>query len=75
MVSYDLQKAIDTINHSILFTKLEALGLSEDVVRWFPSYLSDQQQLVDVSGTFSSCDKIRCGFPQGLILGPLLFLI
>ena len=75
MVLLDLQKAFDTVDHSILLTKLEALGLSEDVVRWFRSYLSDRQQLVDVSGTFSSCDKIRCGVPQGSILGPLLFLI
>ena len=75
MVLLDLQKVFDTFDHSILLTKLEALGLNEDVVRWFCSYLSDRQQLVDVSGSFSSCDKIRCGVPHGLILGPLLFLI
>ena len=45
MVSLDLQKAFDTVDHSILLTKLEALGISEDVVRWFRSYLSDRQQL------------------------------
>lgn len=75
MVLLDLQKAFDTVVHSILLTKLEALGLSNDAVRWFRSYLSDRQQLVDVSGTFSSCEDISCGVPQGSILGPLLFLI
>ena len=45
------------------------------MVRWFRSYLSDRQQLVDVSGIFSSCDKFNCGVPQRSILGPLLFLI
>ncbi|MCU7801520.1 MAG: reverse transcriptase family protein [gamma proteobacterium symbiont of Lucinoma myriamae] len=75
MVLLDLQKAFDTVDHSILLMKLEALGLSQDIVRWFRSYLSDRQQLVDVSGMFSSSAEIRCGVPQGSILGPLLFLI
>ena len=75
MILLDLQKAFDTVNHSILLTKLKAIGLSGSAVNWFSSYLSDRQQLVDVSGTFSSEAKIECGVPQGSILGPLLFLI
>ena len=75
MVLLDLQKAFDTVDHSILLMKLEALGLSQDIIRWFHSYLSDRQQLADVSGTMSSYSKIACGVPQGSILGPLLFLI
>ena len=75
MVILDLQKAFDTVDHSILLAKLGAMGLSNDIVKWFQSYLSGRQQLVDVAGTFSSCEKNSCGVPQGSILGPLLFLI
>ena len=75
MVLLDLQKAFDTVDHGILLMKLKALGLSQDVSRWFQSYLSDRQQLVDVSGTLSSHANISYGFPQGSILGSLLFLI
>ena len=75
MVLLDLQKAFDTVDHNILLMKLEAIGLNEDVIRWFRSYLTDHQRLVDVSGTLSSSAEIKCGVPQGSILGPLLFLI
>ena len=75
MILLDLQKAFDTVNHTILLTKLKCIGLSGSAVNWFSSYLSDRQQLVDVSGTFSPEAKIECGVPQGSIFGPLLFLI
>ena len=61
MVLLVLQKAFDTVDHSILLAKLEAIGLSNDIVKWFQSYLSGRQQLVDVAGTFSSCKNITCG--------------
>ena len=73
MVLLDLKIAFDTVDHGILIMKLTSLGLSQDVSRWFRAYLSDRQQLVDVSGTISSHANISCGVPQGSILGPLLF--
>ena len=75
MVLLALQKTFDTVDHGILLMKLEALGLSKDVSRWFQSYLSDRQQLVDVSGTLSSHANISCGISQGSILRPLLLSI
>ena len=73
MVLIDLQKAFDTVDHEILISKLEAIGVSS--VAWFRSYLSDRKQCVDVSGKRSDFMSLNCGVPQGSILGPLLFLI
>ena len=70
VVLLDLQKAFDTEDRNILLMKLEAIGLNQDVVRWFRSYLADRgrQQLVgDVSGTLSPSAEIKCGVPQGSI--------
>ena len=75
MLLLDLQKAFDTVAHSIIVMKLKASGLGNDNLYWFKPYLSDRTQLVDLSGTHSSCSPITCGVHQGSILGPLLFLV
>ena len=38
-------------------------------------YFSEKQQFVKFNGFRSSWNKIKCGVPQGSILGPLFFLI
>ena len=75
MVLLDLQKAFDTVDHSIMLQKLAALGFDNKSVSWFSSYLTDRRQCIDLNGTHSPFLKITCGVPQGSILGPLLFLI
>ena len=75
MVVLDLQKAFDTVDHNILLGKLTAMGLNDNTVKWFKSYLTSRTQVVDIDGVRSGPKDITCGVPQGSILGPLLFLI
>ena len=75
MILIDLQKAFDTINHTIFFDKMKALGFSEQVINWFQSYLSNRTFQVAINNQFSSCGNLTCGVPQGSILGPLIFLL
>ncbi len=75
VILLDLQKAFDTVDHEILLTKLRATGADVNTVNWFRSYLCNRKQFVDVDNTFSDKESIKCGVPQGSILGPLLFTI
>ena len=73
MVLIDLQKAFNTVDHTVLLDKLRAIGV--DSISWFESYLQNRQQCVEANGTRSEFLPISCGVPQGSILGPQLFLI
>ena len=71
----DLSKAFDTISPNILLSKLNTYGIRGVANKWIESYLTNIIQYVDFDSHISTRLPVRCGVPQGSILGPLLFLI
>ena len=50
-------------------------GIQGKTLDWFESYLTNRTQRCAVNGCLSDFTTLKCGVPQGTILGPLLFLI
>lgn len=75
VVFLDLKKAFDTVDHTILLSKLFEYGIRGNAYEWFRSYLDNRNQQCFVNGSLSNSQILTCGIPQGTILGPLLFIL
>ena len=72
----DLSAAFDTVNHSLLLSRLKnSFGITGTVLQWFHSYLSGRSQFVEINDTKSSVRDLTVGVQQGSVLGPILYLL
>ena len=74
LVLLDLSAAFETVDHNVLMNVLEKrVGVTGLALKWFASYLSDRSQFVSIDGVYFKETNIKCGVPQGSVLGPVLF--
>jgi hypothetical protein len=75
VVSVDISKVFDLVDHKLLLKQLSETDLHSNVVQWLAAYLHDQR----ASTLYHSCQslyvKVHSGIPQGSVLYPALFNI
>ena len=69
-----LSKAFDKVWHKGLLYKLRKAGISDQLLNWVKSYLTNRQQRVVINGTHSNTVSINGKVPQGSVVGPLFSL-
>jgi Reverse transcriptase (RNA-dependent DNA polymerase) len=76
LVLLDLSAAFDTVDHAILLKRLQmSFGFDGAMISWFLSYLSGRSQYVRRGASRSSLTRLKCGFPQGSVLGQIFSIL
>ena len=70
-----LSKAFECIPHGLLLPKLNAFGFNKISLSFTSAYLHNRKQKAKVGSELSDFLNIIFGFPQGSILGAILFII
>lgn len=73
LVTLDIAKAYDSVEHSILLNSLHECDFPRYIVDWVAEFLKSREFYCAKDGCHSSKFKQQRGVPQGAVLSPLLF--
>ena len=74
LASLDLSSAFDTVDHAIFLRRLQDMyGICNTFQKWFDSYLTNRQPRVCINTSFSNPRYLKCGVPQGSVLGARIY--
>ena len=73
LLSTDMSKAFDCLNHRLLLGKLEAYSFDTDSIRLMSSYFKARFNRLRIGETTSSWKCVKRGCPQGSSFSPLLW--
>ena len=73
VIYLDYAKVFDSVVHSKLFLKLEAHGITGNLLSWIKMFFSDRYHYVCINNANSNILSVLSGVPQGIVLGSTFF--
>jgi len=71
----DLSSAFDCVDHDLLQRLRLGFGLTDAVLEWIGTFLSDRTQQIAYNGQLAATQPLPFGVRQGSVLGPLLYVL
>ena len=75
LMTVDIGKAFDSINHCFLNKALEKYGFEKDFIKWIKILLQNQESYIVNGGTTINYSKLEKGARQGDPISAYLFII
>ena len=75
VVTVDIQKAFDSLNHLFLITALKKFGFGNKFIKWIQILLKNQESCIINGGTTTKYFKLQKGTRQGDPISAYLFIL